>query len=298
MLIVAIPYEIHRASKYGNANDIGLWFLKVLSSISLTQSWIPTWTVFGSFNGVAWFLSALMFVYFAFPAIMRRIRKMKDTQVIVLMLLIYTVMILVTFSVRNLVIIGTYPDNCYWTSYTCPLLRLGDFTTGICIGRLFQNERNNAKSPLIYTVGEILAFGLVGLSVYFYSEGNTFLGQNWFRYTDLWLPSSLIMVWVFASNMGIISKMLTNRLLVWIGDLSSITFLTHWLIIFYFGYVYNHTLYNPVRTIISRIGASDPDIISDIIRCVLALLITLGVSALWRRISSNNYKFIRNRDKN
>lgn len=284
MMLEAIPYEIWRADSLGNRGNIGLWLIKIISSISLTQSWIPTWTVFGAFNGVAWFLSALLFIYFCFPALQRKIRNRSRSELIILMLFIYGIMILFTWSTRNLILIGTYPDNCYWTAYTFPVLRLGDFSVGCCAGQLFNRKMDNKqiKTSTFYSLLEILVFFLIGFSMWCYSAQVNVLGQNWFRYTCLWLPTSIMIVWLFAVNKGLISKLLTNRVMIWIGNISSITFLTHYMVIFYFRYLFN----SPINSIFVNIGLTNIDILFQIIKCVLSLGLTIIVSVLWKKLSN------------
>ena len=147
MMVIAIPWEIKKAGIDLGLSSIGLWLLKIFTNLTLTQSWIPTWTVFGAFNGVAWFLSAMLFLYIMFPYVMRFLRKARTpSQIIMSSLAIYAIMILFTFAVRNVIIIGTYPDNCYWTAYTFPVLRLGDFVLGCNLGWLYLNRKQESVS--------------------------------------------------------------------------------------------------------------------------------------------------------
>ncbi len=292
MMLSAIPYEIQRSGQLGYRSNIGLWVLNTLSSVSLTESWFPTWTVFGSYNGVAWFLSALLFLYFCFPGVISRIRNRNRNQIIAIMIIIYAVMFLFTWLTRNIVFGGTYPDNCYWSAYTFPVLRLGDFVIGCCAGLLFKlkSDYKSTKETVVFSLLEIISFELVGLSMCYYSSQSNILGQNWFRYTMLWLPTSVLLVWLFAVNKGLISKLLNNKLFVWVGNISSITFLTHYMVIFYIEYLFNHTLHDPLQAIVENVGFFDTELFFRIIRCIFALIITIMLSVFWKRVSKKVFK--------
>ena len=289
MMAVAIPWEIKKSGLETSARAVGLWLIKIISSVSLLQSWVPTWTVFGSFNGVAWFLSAMFFIYFVFPFILKRIRSYTNVvNAVKAMLVTYGLMIAFTFATRNVVIISTYPDNCYWTAYTFPVLRIGDFILGCNLGWLYLNryDRNKTKS-ISATIAEILIFVLIGISAYIYSSQKILIGQNWFKYTNLWIPTSILLVWLFAVNKGKVSRVMTNNITIWIGNISPITFLIHGMVIIYVRIIFSHTVEKELMAMLSEMLSSPPtgalvNYMYKIARCIVAFAITIIASLLWR----------------
>lgn len=53
------------------------------------------------------------------------------------------------------------------------------------------------------------------------------LGSQAFRFSFLFLPTSAALIWLAAKGEGVLSRVLENKLLVKIGDLSPYTFLIH-----------------------------------------------------------------------
>ena len=291
MMAVAIPWEIKKSGLETSAGAVGLWLIKIVSSVSLLQSWVPTWTVFGAFNGVAWFLSAMFFIYFVFPFILKRINSYTSiANAVKAIFVTYGLMIVFTFVTRNAVIISTYPDNCYWTAYTFPVLRLGDFILGCNLGWLYLNgNAQNKIGSAFATIAEIMTFVLIGISAYIYSSQKILIGQNWFRYTNLWIPTSLIIVWLFAVNKGKVSRVVTNKITIWIGNISPITFLIHGMVIIYVRVIFSHNVEKEMMAMISEMLSSVPtgalvNYMYKIARCIVAFAITIMASLLWRDV--------------
>lgn len=58
---------------------------------------------------------------------------------------------------------------------------------------------------------EIIAICLAAYACVLYTDASNFGGEEWFKHTLLFIPSSALLVYIFAVNRGIISKLLTNR---------------------------------------------------------------------------------------
>lgn len=63
----------------------------------------------------------------------------------------------------------------------------------------------------------------------------TYLGSEWFRHTMLYTPTSVAIILLFAIKRGHISKALTCKPIVYIGNISAYTFLIHQIVIRYVG---------------------------------------------------------------
>ena len=200
---------------------------------ALLQSWWPHHLVNVSLNGVAWFLSSMLFLYFVFPPLIRRLRRMGSAARAALMLLIPAAQILTCVPLIQ------WDTDFYvynWYSYCFPLFRLGDFAAGCCLG-LFLLDRGEEKARgdrRITAMGTLLELILLGLTV-----GEMLLRRRgsaspWikacFNNTSLYLWLALGWVYAFSVRRGLITRLLANPALVWVGDISGYAYLIHYLL--------------------------------------------------------------------
>ena len=198
-------------------------------NITLLQTWYPDTTFNKSFNSVAWYLSACLFIYACFPFIISKIRKFKsDASAYVMIAIIYALMVLVGF----LMSFTGDADLCKWVTYYLPIYRLGDFVIGCGLGYIFIKKPwkfNKANSTIL----EIALVAVIVVCTYIYKEELTFLGSPWFKFSELYIPSTALLLMVVASGEGILTKMCTNKAFLWIAAISGSGFLIHLNIIRY-----------------------------------------------------------------
>lgn len=114
-----------------------LW-VKTALHIALVQSWIPKEEIYYSLNGVSWFLSTCVLMYFLFPWILRMLNMQEWVCLLGITLSIYLMQILVVCGISVLEL----PDAFIkWITYICPLFRLGDFIIGACFGLVFYENK-------------------------------------------------------------------------------------------------------------------------------------------------------------
>ncbi len=206
--------------------------LHMAANVTLLQTWSPESTVYYSLNSVAWYLSVCLFVYFIFPAILKKLQAATSTwQLLIgaaIVVMAQSALAYLSFRFRNI----EFGNNFFkWTAYILPLSRAGDFIVGSIFGFIFL--RRNAEEnihPAIASVLELAASALALTSI-LYSAAN--LNMSWSAYSVWYLPGSLLLVYAFAINKGILTKLLTNKITVWIGDLSAYGFLLHQMVIRY-----------------------------------------------------------------
>ena len=242
--------------------------------IPLLQTWIPKMYVAFALNGPSWYLSVSLFLYAAFPLLLRVFRKklnMKNAGI--LMLSIFAIQLLAGYIIGRLNMPeGPTNEWSKWFTYIFPVYRLGDFAIGCIAGYIFINRKKEV-SPIAATIKELFAIAAAAFSIIAYQKlggGN----YEWFRYTELYLPSSLLLVYVFAVNGGYITRLLTNRALIWIGDMSPYAFLIHQIVICWFNYI--------LRSIFGDV--------SILILAGANLGITLALSWLVSKIKNNRHK--------
>lgn len=198
----------------------------LLLNVFLVQAWVPDGNVYYSLNGVSWYLSAYMFICLAAPLLLYLINKMKNKRsVYLLMAATASVMLLTGWFVSNSSFDLFNDDIAKWFTYICPLYRLGDFILGVCLAMIYnRRDEKTGVHAKIYTAAEIFAIILSVAAMYLHTDR---ISNQGLRYTILFVPVSLFVVYLFAVNKGMITKLLTNKVLVFIGNISAYTFLIH-----------------------------------------------------------------------
>ncbi|MGI5976831.1 MAG: acyltransferase family protein [Candidatus Limivicinus sp.] len=217
-----------------------------LASILLVQSWVPDIEYAFSYNGVSWYLSVAVFLYFMFPCIMRRIRKYKSAKPAVISIVVTMVLQFVSaFAAAHLYaeINAPGPEEQeafeHWFSYTLPLYRLGDFVIGCNLGYLFLKRGGAAPSRSRGTVLELAAIGAVAVSEFLY------VGKYLPPYISFNLIFTLpvmLLIYSFALNSGLVSKLAAVKPVKFISGLSGEIFLVHFTVIKYVSAVFEIVL--------------------------------------------------------
>ena len=221
MMLLAVIYEIiFQQVSYQSL------IKKILVNVSLVQSWIPFSDYYFSLNGVAWYLSTSFVLYIAYPFI-RELLKVKKNYLINIFLLYFGMIIIAyLFAKTNLP-----KEQMEWFTYIFPLFRIGDFAIGCNLGLLFlKNKKLGSK---ICTIMEICSFTLAIISLYVYEITSNNYECSWYRYTLLFIPSVCCLIYILAVNKGFMSKLLSNKNIVKIGNLSGYAFIVHQMILWY-----------------------------------------------------------------
>ena len=220
----------------------------------LLQSLSPHSTDFFSYNGVAWYLSTYLFICILSLYAIKLVAKCKDKRFIyVLATVIYGVMAAVGYlAMRRPLAIG---DNfAFWLTYIFPGYRILEFALGVILGWIYLNGKECEKTNKMWmTIAELLAVCafLAVIKVFHKMEGV----YDGLCYTALFTPVSIYLVYVFAKSRGWCMKVLNNPVVIWIGNISSYTFLIHQVVIRWLQQKLPQTLEGNVR-IVTMIGIS------------------------------------------
>ncbi|MGO4912021.1 acyltransferase family protein [Leeuwenhoekiella sp. W20_SRS_FM14] len=220
-LLVAIPLTID-AFTVEPTEEV----LKLVSSIFMLQSFIPVADYYFSFNGLAWSISDLFFFYMLFPILIKWIPKASAKALLGSSILV----MLVIFGLMQIV-----PEAWqHWFFYVNPFLRLADFVLGMVLFQILKNVVFKKYEPK-FTFYEIVACLLL---IGFYWAAPLF--PKVLRYSIYyWIPMT-VFIGVFAVQKGYISRLLTNRVMLFLGELSFGFYLWHQLIIRYAYRFVNH----------------------------------------------------------
>jgi peptidoglycan/LPS O-acetylase OafA/YrhL len=122
-----------------------------------------------------------------------------------------------------------------WLLYFAPYLRMGEFVLGSLIAQLYTQLRGQKPAGWENTLGTIgllaAAASMVVITYYCYSLD---VGPNFFRnmYMNFALgPSAALMIFCAARYRNVISKALTSRPALLLGDASYSIYLTHYLVL-------------------------------------------------------------------
>ncbi len=216
--------------------------IRTLIDIPLLSAWAPD---FSSLNGVAWYLSVMLFLYFVFPFIKDKVKNAKGLTLSVITVLIFVVQVISYKLWIELIGQDTvnFSGRCIWFSYTFPVFRLGDFAVGCFLGKTVKawacsksddKEDGGIAVRSLYSFAEIILLAVSFLIVYY--PFRTMLPlciHPGFNMTSLYIPVAAGWVYLFAMKKGLITDLLTNKVLVYIGDNSAYLFLIHAVVTFY-----------------------------------------------------------------
>lgn len=273
MLAAALPFTIKvlldNFSSYYLLRSIG----QVILNVCLVQSWIPKSAAYFSLNGVAWYLSVCVFLYLVFPWILKLMKRYcNQLRAWGSIVVLWGIQFTIAYLLRYTYVPMSVSDNlAKWVTYICPLFRLGDFLIGCNLGYLFLKHRLQLNA-IVATLGELAVFLILVISQKIYNGQYGFWSSEWFKLTVMYVPSSVMWVYLFALKQGWISRLLTCRVLIWIGNVSGYGFLIHQLVIRYL----QELLIKNLQLDIGNMGIA-----------VIAFVITLVLAMGYQRVISD-----------
>lgn len=211
-LLIAIPLSLKRL-----LFSPLLWALNLILNFFLLQSFIPDRDVYFSFNSPSWSISDEMFFYLMFPFIISMLFKTPKFIYIALVLII-------------LIPLGIHisSDNIqHELFYANPLFRIVDFILGILLFKLYKLEKIKRIFSSIY-VGTLMEITAIGLFILFFSF-NQYIPQGYRYSCYYWLPMTGIIL-TFSYQSGYISKILSNKIMVLLGEISFSFYMLHQLV--------------------------------------------------------------------
>ena len=199
---------------------------KILLNILFLQVYVPIdgWYM-NEINGVSWFLSTIVFCYvFSLTgiAIVKKAReKQKSVILFILLLLIY---ILVSILFRA-------SDLKTFVLYVFPPVRFLEYFMAMIIGYNYNEKFHTSKSAGAATVIEITTI-LLFITGHIFLKTGMYGNKGDFQYVMMFIIS-MVIVYVFSKERGMVSRLLDNSLLVGIGNASFYIYIMHQVIIKY-----------------------------------------------------------------
>lgn len=193
----------------------------------LLQSYIPDKEYYFSYNAPSWSISDEMFFYALFPILISISYKFKS---------IYKIILCIAFvSVIFLMNIFLPEEKTHYWLYISPFIRVFDFILGIFLFDvcLYIKEKKLNLHKNTHSFLEVFAFIIL---IVFLLLKNHF--EIHYRYSlYYWLPMCLIILTsasTFISNKkSLVTSILSQRTLVYLGEISFSFYLIHYLVIIF-----------------------------------------------------------------
>lgn len=213
-----------------------LYFVKLtfmsMINLLLLQSFFPSQGTYFNFNGVSWTLSVETFFYFMFPFLLWIFIKLKVNKNIVKSVLIFWIVWGVLFLLNK----NLDGDNPFyiWLLHIFPGVRLFEFSTGMLLGLIYIEKSNKENlNKAIFTVLELLSL-LLFIVLLLYSANLDVGIVRGVYFVPLWC----LLIFTFAFQGGMISKILSQRFFVYLGEISFSFYMIHQLVIRYLDFLH------------------------------------------------------------
>lgn len=191
----------------------GTYIVKAILNVFLVQAWSPNLDVAMSFNGVSWFLSAILFCYFLTPFLLKLLKNKKSAIVSLIVGLILRVGL--EFVSRNFM----FPFYKIQV-HTNPIIRCLEYFLGMATAYFFICHKSFSKK-IVSSIVEIAIVVLISVAVIV----PVFFDIKPFR--AVYVVLFCIAVFVFASDNGILSKALSIKPFEWLSNVQFEFFMLH-----------------------------------------------------------------------
>lgn len=229
----------------------------IVINVLLLQAWFPDIVVLNSFNGITWYLSASLFLYFCFPTLEKRIKKYKNSYQAICGIF-FILLFRIIWSWGGYL----YLDNSVieWFQYFFPFTRVWEFMIGCHIGYVF---RCNKRAEISFKLASVLETFTLLLLIFSWQMMNYV--EYWAKYVVV-IPVNFIAVYLLARARGVLSALLSNKLLVKLGNVSGYTYIIHYVVLRY------------IYIILYRFDMQDT---SSRIVALITFVITLFLTYIW-----------------
>jgi len=189
----------------------------LIEHILLIQSWSLNNTIMKYCNAVSWFLSAILFLYFMFPLIRKYTKNLEVKKSLLVIFIVVLFQALIYPFIYPFV--TRYID---WglITYYFPLARLGEFVCGSCLFNVWHELKDKINFKLSNILELLYLLIIILFSVFFNIKIIQYMN---FIATTI----AMISIFLFANCKGFITKTLTNKTTVKLGDYSNYAWIIH-----------------------------------------------------------------------
>jgi peptidoglycan/LPS O-acetylase OafA/YrhL len=238
LAVIIVPRRLTNA-----AHDAPLLMVPLAQALML-QSWIPVKAYYASFNSVAWSISTEFFFYLCFPFLQNQ--SMRKLSGYFLGVIGITFCIIALGTLAHLPLDGEkHAFSLMGLLYIWPVCRMMEFLAGMLTYRLFKRfesgsqpqDASKSKATLFEAGGLFLLLGAMLMS---HSPILNALTQNnqalsvFLTHYGFTLPAFSLFIYLMAKGHGLIASVLSNRGLVFLGEISYSMYLLHKVLFWHF----------------------------------------------------------------
>lgn len=232
-LIAALPFALHTIYRSGILPKAGVAppaeFVgkELVTNLFLLQSWIPVKAVYFSLNSVSWSISAEAFFYALFPFLLVAFDQ-AGTRRTWRIMVAWGVALLGTALLWSAMFptAGMNDTPSHYVFYINPAVRLYEFAFGVALGLAFLKTAR--RSSNLWEEIAALALTVVSFAMLAYLHVPIALALS-----ILFIPAAVGLVFVFARGGGPISRLLSRRALLLLGEASFMLYMIHQLALRY-----------------------------------------------------------------
>ena len=243
MILIAII--ISGVFNFSNIEQVQDFFKKLFCNLLLIQSWINKPDYYFSFNGVTWYLSTYLFLTFITIPILLLLKKINKTQRRNAYLILIAILLFgITVIIVNSISMNKLDDRfCEFWIYIFPPSRIFEYIIGMIFGIICYNNKISFKfEKVIFTFLEICT--LIMLYMYICNVSKIPHIYNYINNRfNTWIIPVIIMIIVFSYHKGLISKILSMKVLVFLGEISMYMYMIHQPLINIFSKSVGHTVH-------------------------------------------------------
>ena len=190
------------------------------ANLLLLQSYFPIKDFYFSINNVSWSISTEFFFYLMFPFFVIWLHKFPKLKYILLLIIPIIIIAEPYFKTDLKLEKGIF--------YINPIIRSFDFILGIITCQLYRKVKDTNISFSKGTLIELGSLLLLGIFFYFHNDV-----ARAFRYGIYYWIQMVAIVLVFAMQKGLFSKILQNKGLIYLGEISFAFYMIHMIVIKY-----------------------------------------------------------------
>ena len=213
-----------------------------LANLFLVHAWIPIWDYFFSYNSLSWAISTEFAFYLLFPILIHEWVRTWHIKLSAVFLILIGIIVCCNYFQLPL---GTNGGiGFHGLIYINPLARLLEFTLGMGMSLIYVKKVSSYQpGKVLATLIEIVSFVIV--AVVMVNTGSlTSLAYSWTgKMGAQWLCHGGInclffglLILVMAFEKGIVSKILSWKIFIILGELSLSIYLLHQIILRYYRF--------------------------------------------------------------